>query len=104
MMIPWQKHNEKGATDRQTDGQKEVFLRAARSQLKTLGNMHNNDTGLQLLSWEGSSALKRGKTLAIFSFDGKIPPPRKYRIYDTKDPLYNSGLFSETLHLFLPIQ
>ena len=25
MMIPWQEHSEKGATDRQTDGQKEVL-------------------------------------------------------------------------------
>ena len=33
-MIFWQEHSGKGVTDRQTDRQKEVFLRAARSQLK----------------------------------------------------------------------
>ena len=26
MMIPWEKDSENGVTDRQTDGQKEVFL------------------------------------------------------------------------------
>ena len=41
--IRWQEHSEKGVTDRQTDGQtdrqKEVFLRAAWSQLKTIGHL-----------------------------------------------------------------
>ena len=78
-------------------------LRAAWSQLKTLDNMHNNDTGLQLLSWEGSSALKRGKTLAIFSFDGKIPLLQRNITYMTQRiPYVIQGCFQKHCIYFFP--